>query len=470
MRVPFRSSSNSITADQAVQPIDRPGNYATTSAQRGQPAPDYVGHVIAASDVLLHNDHPAQGQAVTAVRNLITIAEQQPEQRRIAHNALQAYLRSPQAVEAHLPPGTESAAPRRHLTAAAQQALEHLAADPRVLHPNLRGVNWSDVDVDGGSLRGADLTDANLDRANLVPHSPDAQLDLTRARLVGASLQGARLDGAQLYEADLTGADLTGAVLTGATLDRATATRADLTAANLRGVHAVAAQLRGADLTEANLQDASLVFSNLHKANLTNANLHYADLSGSELTPEQVPGSELASARLAGTGLEQTFLPPAIRERVALNGAPEVPDDLDRTYVAKRAPNLLHDLDTAANQDQVLAARQALTEWAYHYSQSTYSTHIYGAERTASSPHDAIVDNLEAAAGAGKSLPQPDPWTAAPSTSDVASAERAPDFWRFPQPLDQAVATTHARATGPAAAAAPQILPGPSLGQSELGR
>jgi uncharacterized protein YjbI with pentapeptide repeats len=71
---------------------------------------------------------------------------------------------------------------------------------------------------------GADLSGANLSRANLY------RADLSRANLYGADLSGADLSRANLYGADLSGADLSRA-----NLSRANLYRADLSGANLYG-------------------------------------------------------------------------------------------------------------------------------------------------------------------------------------------------------------------------------------------
>jgi hypothetical protein len=84
----------------------------------------------------------------------------------------------------------------------------------------------------------------------------------------GGSLRGADLTEANLYRANLTGADLTEANLR----------RADLSRANFPG-----ADLRGADLTEADLYRANLREANLRGADLRRANLRRADLTGADL-------------------------------------------------------------------------------------------------------------------------------------------------------------------------------------------
>ena len=86
-------------------------------------------------------------------------------------------------------------------------------------------------------------------------------------------------EGWQDMRADLTGADLTRANLYGDNL-----TRADLTEANLYGANLYGADLSGADLTGANLYGADLTGANLYGANLTDADLYGANLYRANLT------------------------------------------------------------------------------------------------------------------------------------------------------------------------------------------
>ena len=68
------------------------------------------------------------------------------------------------------------------------------------------------LDINNDSLRGSDLSDANLSGANLRGS------DLSGANLCGANLCGSDLYGANLYGANLRDADLYGANLYGANL------------------------------------------------------------------------------------------------------------------------------------------------------------------------------------------------------------------------------------------------------------
>jgi len=108
--------------------------------------------------------------------------------------------------------------------------------------------------------------------------------------LYGASLRGANLSNADLRCANLSNADLFGANLRGANLSNA-----DLFGANLRG-----ANLFGANLRNADLRDADLRCANLSNADLRGANLSNADLFGANLR-----GANLSNADLCGASIDQ---------------------------------------------------------------------------------------------------------------------------------------------------------------------
>lgn len=87
---------------------------------------------------------------------------------------------------------------------------------------------------------------------------PDFTLDLQDADLEGCSLWGAPLGDADLRRANLTDADLRQATLTNAVLVEADLTRADLREADLRGADLTGADLRGAKLRGADFTGAVL--------------------------------------------------------------------------------------------------------------------------------------------------------------------------------------------------------------------
>lgn len=111
-------------------------------------------------------------------------------------------------------------------------------------------------------LEGVDLSEANLDNANLCG------VYLNYAILNGASLASVHLKMSYLNDVDLADANLNYADLSSVQLKRTTLAGTDLYGANLCG----------ADLREANLERADLTGTNLNGADLTEASLSGADL------------------------------------------------------------------------------------------------------------------------------------------------------------------------------------------------
>lgn len=143
----------------------------------------------------------------------------------------------------------------------------------------LRARGW----LEDGSLRGARLLGANLQRADLVG-----------ADLQGASIWNANLEGAEFRGASLQGAFFTGSNLQGADFRNANLQEGSLQNANLQGANFEEANLHRVDLLEANLQGANLRHANLRVVRLWAANLQGADLSHADLhgalclAPEQL--------------------------------------------------------------------------------------------------------------------------------------------------------------------------------------
>ena len=111
-------------------------------------------------------------------------------------------------------------------------------------------------------LEGVDLSEANLDNANLCG------VYLNYAILNGADLASVHLEMSYLNDVDLADANLNYADLSSVQLKRTTLAGTDLYGANLCG----------ADLREANLERADLIGTNLNGADLTEASLNGADL------------------------------------------------------------------------------------------------------------------------------------------------------------------------------------------------
>jgi len=146
---------------------------------------------------------------------------------------------------------------------------------------------------DRGVLQGANLSEANLQRAKL------STANLQEANLMMADLQEANLSEANLQEANLVWANLRGTNLSRANLQKAELDQSIFLNTNLNN-----ANLRGAQMIDVNLQDTSL-----YKADLQGANMLRADLrEAGWLNMANLEGTKLNSANLRGVSLENMNL------------------------------------------------------------------------------------------------------------------------------------------------------------------
>ena len=113
--------------------------------------------------------------------------------------------------------------------------------------------------LDADSLKGANLSDAQLKHASLL-----------HADLSGANLSNADLSGAILYEADLSGANLKDACLAESFLNSACMKDVTLIGANLARANLSYADLSGANLDRAYLQRAYFLHTDLTNTFLGN--------------------------------------------------------------------------------------------------------------------------------------------------------------------------------------------------------
>jgi uncharacterized protein YjbI with pentapeptide repeats len=160
----------------------------------------------------------------------------------------------------------------------AWQVIDHAAA-AKVSVSYARIQALQDLNQDGVSLGGLDLS--------------------------GAHLQGVNLQGATLINVDLRGADLVRANLRGANLSRTDLRGAILIDADLRSADLSIAALRGAILGLADLRQADLVDADLTSANLIDADLNHANLRGATLYDANLCNADLRSASLYGADLRQ---------------------------------------------------------------------------------------------------------------------------------------------------------------------
>lgn len=160
---------------------------------------------------------------------------------------------------------------------------------------NLRGAVFVRVDLNSGSIAGADArsldwtgggigVDADVRNVNFS----DADLtgvDLTRAFGTMANFGRTKLISATLREANFSNAAFRNAEANGALVAQANLRGADLFATNFTG-----ANLTGAILADAVCNRTIFVDANLASVNFTNANLTNANLSGATMTGAVVTG------------------------------------------------------------------------------------------------------------------------------------------------------------------------------------
>ena len=160
---------------------------------------------------------------------------------------------------------------------------------------------WTDADLRGATLVGADLSDVVWARCAL------SGADLGRSTLSGAQLSGCVSDGDTKWPAGaaarnygvleiVANGDALGAVLTEAV---------DLSGRDLHGLQgprmtAPAADWSGADLSGADLSNASLVGNNFQRTNLSSANFAGANVSNSDFGDADLAGASLAQADVCG--------------------------------------------------------------------------------------------------------------------------------------------------------------------------
>src|SRR5258706_5413393 len=138
-------------------------------------------------------------------------------------------------------------------------------------------------------------------------NNPDVDVDLSEAHLIEASLKGV----------DLTRANLSRALLLGAYLCEAELRQANLSEVNLRQATLIQAQLSGATLLRAYLGRANLSQANLREADLRMAHLNEANFNSAYLM-----GSNLAQAEMGYTIFAASDLSKSIGLEAVIHAGP----------------------------------------------------------------------------------------------------------------------------------------------------
>lgn len=135
---------------------------------------------------------------------------------------------------------------------------------------DLRGYDFTGVNLSEASLRGADLSGSTF--FNAVMRGADlAEAVLDNANFRHANLEGATLSRARAGGAYFEDANMAGANLQSASFNESVLSRANLHAANLRDVRMQRANLTHAVMTEANMRGGDFTDSLFESANLANA-------------------------------------------------------------------------------------------------------------------------------------------------------------------------------------------------------
>jgi uncharacterized protein YjbI with pentapeptide repeats/beta-lactamase regulating signal transducer with metallopeptidase domain len=174
-------------------------------------------------------------------------------------------------------------------------------------HVNLTGANFADADLegarfDGSTLSGADFSHANLADASFV-NANMSGCDLAHANLRGANFDGAKLDGCDIDVKDLspsqtrwflnacTGCDFSNANLSGQDLHGVKVTGVDLSGASFRNANLSGASFTGIDFSHVDFSGA-----NLDNTTFSGCEFDGADLRNVDLTHTNFVGSSLGSA------------------------------------------------------------------------------------------------------------------------------------------------------------------------------
>lgn len=159
--------------------------------------------------------------------------------------------------------------------------------------------------------------------------NPEAEIDLS-----GAKLDGAELSSMDLHGADFSNASAKGAAFANSNLRKVSFVFADLDRtvflfSDLRGVDMRGAKLRNASLEDANLRKANLSHTDLQGAVMAHADCKGIDLRSANLTGVNLTGADLESARVSSVTYDQNILSRTIgKTRLAPRQIWENMDDL----------------------------------------------------------------------------------------------------------------------------------------------
>ncbi len=163
----------------------------------------------------------------------------------------------------------------------------------------LNGVDFSEAILAGVCLQRASLDDSNLTGANLEG-ADLAGAALNRATLAQANLSKCNLTGAALNEGDATEAVLAGSNLRKAAMNSAVFERAKMAQAILDGATGRDAIFTEADLCGASMKKVSLPAADFSRSRLGNTNFQGADLTDANFESASGPAVIFRDANLSG--------------------------------------------------------------------------------------------------------------------------------------------------------------------------
>lgn len=261
--------------------------------------------------------------------------------------------------------------------------------------------NFSQADLHNATLNYADLNQAILSRAKLnkidlrLATLEDADLnwaDLSNSDLSGANLQNAQLEQINLEYAKLNNTKLIGAQLMEANLHRASLINANLSGANLREANLEQANLREAILVGANLTEANLNAVYLRGANLSQVDLHRAILSNADLSDANCENADLSRANLTNAYLLRTCLHKADLLRAILPDVCLLRADLSEANL-RGADLRRSDFSSAYLKDTTLS--EANLHDAYFLESYLIRTKLNKAQLTGSCVHNWHLEDVD---------------------------------------------------------------------------
>lgn len=213
---------------------------------------------------------------------------------RLSGSALLSWARSLEPMRTDMEKAAQSLGRLRHLDPSLKTDLRRA----NLQGFSLRGLDFTDAEMSGACMEGADLRKAKMAGADLS-WVKMAGADLRRADMAGTDLRGAEMAGADLSWAEMVGADLSAATMDGATLRGAKMAGADLRAAEMDGAVLSAADVAGADLSAANMAGVDLRGAKMAGAGFSEAKMTGADLRRAKMAGADLRGATLQSANLA---------------------------------------------------------------------------------------------------------------------------------------------------------------------------